>query len=223
MATPRRPEPPKRSGFLGFLFFIGIIGGLTWLIMFLMGWGPYGSAMPERTSTLIPPATLTATQVPSVTASHTVTPTDIPTSTPTQTLTPTDTPTPTLELRPFVLYGEQDTMPSTLIRPRLGCEWLLIAGQVWDLQHDPVTGLTLHLYGEIDGFSIDRFMLTGSAPAYGESGYEFALEELVLNSQDTLYIQLEDTNGLPLSHSYAIQTFEDCQQNLILVNFNQIR
>ena len=218
MATPRSPEPPKRGGFVGFLFVVGFLGGITWLLMFIFGLGPY--AVPPQSTTT---PTVTGPLAPSPTASVTQTLTPIPTSTPTQTLTPTITLTPTLELRPFILMGEPETMSSALIRPELGCEWLVIAGQVWDLQDAPVTGLTLHLFGELDGFTIDRFVLTGSAAAYGVSGYEFALENMLVDSEDSLFIQLVDANGLPLSHPYAVQTFDDCQRNLILVNFKQVR
>lgn len=106
---------------------------------------------------------------------------------------------------------------------QLDCDWLVIAGQVWDLGDTPLTGLTLHLYGELGGYTIERFVLSGSALAYGESGYQFELENLVIDSQDSLFIQLVDTNGIPLSHPYAIQTYDDCNKNLILINFKQVR
>jgi hypothetical protein len=128
-----------------------------------------------------------------------------------------------LEPLPFILKGEPELLSSALIRPELDCDWLVIAGQVWDLQDTPLTGLTLHLSGDLNGEAIDRFTLTGSAPAYGESGYEFALEGLVVDSRDSLYIQLVDTNGLALSHPYGLDTFNNCQMNLILVNFKQVR
>jgi hypothetical protein len=158
-----------------------------------------------------------------MTPSPTVTQTTEFTVTVAPTISPTLTPSPTVELLPFILIGEPESMSSALIRPELGCEWLIIAGQVWDLQDAPVLGLTLHLYGELDGYTIDQFSLTGSATDYGESGYEFTLENLVVDSEGTLFIQLVDTNGIPFSHPYAIRTFNDCQQNLILVNFKQVR
>ncbi|MFW5713350.1 MAG: hypothetical protein ACOCYU_01635, partial [Brevefilum sp.] len=138
--------------------------------------------------------------------------------------TPTVTPTATPEVYPFVLRGEPEMMSSALIRPQLSCDYLIIAGQVWDLQDVPVTdSATVHLFGELGGFTIDRFALPGSAAVYGESGYEFVLEGLVVDSVDSLAIRLEETNGLPLSAEYQIQTYEDCQKNLILINFKQVR
>lgn len=221
MATPRKPEPPSRIGFLGFLFIMAIVGGLIWLMMLILGIGPYrgdpADVTPTRTeiAILIP----SSTEVPSATVTETLG----PTTTATLTQTPTITESPTPELFPFVLIGEPEWMSSALIRPSLGCEWLVIAGQVWDLQDAPMIGLTLHLYGELGGFTIDRYVVSGSTSTYGESGYEFALENLVVDSMDSLFIQLEESNGLPLSHPYALQTFEDCQKNMILVNFKQVR
>ena len=208
MATPRRPEPPKKMGFLGFLLILGILAGLIWLVMLIFGLGPYKSAeitpSPTQAVSLVDDKTAT----PTMTLTLTLAPSDAPTQTftlePTQ--TPTITPSPTQELMPFVLKGSQETMSSALIRPELDGDWLILAGQVWDLQDEPVTGLTLHLYGELAGYAIDELILSGSATAYGESGYEFALENMVVDSEDSLYIQLTDPNGLALSHSYTVQT-----------------
>lgn len=217
MATPRRPEPPKKIGFGGILFVLLVLAGIVWLLMLIFGWGPYkpeaGTATPTMTGTLF-------TETPAMAAA---TETDAPAATFTPTEVPTITQTPTLEPLPFTLFGEPETFNSDLLRPGLGCDWLVIAGQVWDLKGEPVTGLTLHLYGELGGYTIDQEILSGSEDLYGESGYEFKLEGLVVDSTYSLYIQLTDTNGIALSHPYAIQTYEDCQQNLILVNFKQVR
>jgi hypothetical protein len=122
------------------------------------------------------------------------------------------------------LFGEPETMSNEVLRPQLDCDWLVIAGQVWDLQGDPVNdSVSIHLFGELNGFEIDQYREPGTEVAYGESGYEFALEGFVVDSEDSLYIQLIDENNAPLSHPYLVQTYEDCQQNLILVNFKQVR
>ena len=83
--------------------------------------------------------------------------------------------------------------------------------------------MTLHLFGEIAGYSIDQTTVSGRAKVYGDSGYEFALENVVVDSDGTLFIQLLDTDGSALSAPYAIETFADCQKNLILINFKQVR
>lgn len=221
MATPRRPQPPQKSGFLASVFVIAIMGGLIWLVMLIFGIGPYASdeAKPtaDPTSIAILPPNTEITLVPTITQTFAATATFIPTHTPTFTASPTP------ELFPFILIGEPETMSSDLLRPSLGCGWLVIAGQVWDLQDAAVKGFALHLFGELEGFLIDQFSVTGSAPVYGESGYEFLLQNLVVNSQNSLFIQLVDENGVPYSLPYALETFNDCQKNLILVNFKQVR
>ena len=217
MATPRKPEPENKMGFMGLVFIVGILGGLAWLLMLIFGWGPYDTPALDITPRNTQVGVVFPTKLPLKTE------TLLPSMTATATFVPTSTRTPTPELMPFILIGEQESMSSALVRPDLDCGWLVIAGQVWDLQDAPVTGLTLHLFGELGGFSVDRYVLSGSAKAYGESGYEFALENVLVNSQGTLFIQLVDTNGLPLSHAYSIQTFNDCQKNLLMINFKQVR
>jgi hypothetical protein len=220
MATPRKPESPNRVGILGAVLMLGVIGGLIWLAMLVLGIGPYHVEGPTLTPS--PTETQTPSRTVSTTAAATSTVTVTNTITPTTTNTLTPSPTP--ELLPFILAGEPETMSSEMIpQQQLGCDWLVIAGQVWDLGDEPVTGLTLHLFGELGGYTIDRFVLSGSALAYGESGYQFALQNLVVDSQESLFIQLVDTNGIPLSRPYAIQTYEDCGKNLILINFKQVR
>ena len=219
MATPRRPEPPNRIGFVGVIFILGAFGGLVWLLMVIFSWGPYQSEEARQTPTHTATTFLMDATTPS--QSQTVQPTI--TFVPTRTATVTSTATP--EVLPFVLDGEPEPVPSVMIRPALGCDWLVIAGQVWDLEGDPVIGLSLHLFGELGGFEIDRYVITGMEDAivYGESGFEFAIEGLVVDSSGTLFIQLVDTNGLLLSLPYALDTYNDCQQNMILVNFKQVR
>lgn len=230
MATPRRPEPPKKGGFLGVVFTLGIFGGLVWLVMLIFNIGPYATVTPVQTRTpqdqpFLVTETLAASEnlfTTATTAGLTVT---NPTATLIPSVSPTSTQTPTQEVLPYVLDGEPEPVPSSMIRPQLGCEWLVIAGQVWDLQGDPMIGLKLHLYGELNGLAIDQYALTGAeeAAAYGKSGYEFALEGLLVDSEATLFIQLVDADDVPLSLPYAVHTYEDCSRNLILVNFKQVR
>ena len=204
---------------MGVLFILGVFGGLIWLLMVIFGWGPYHDVEVEPT----PTSTITAVLIQDITPTQTQNGKTTETLAPTRTATLTSTITP--ELFPFVLDGRPEPVPSIMIRPQLGCEWLVIAGQVWDLEGDPVKGLTLHLFGEVGGFEVDRYVLSGAenAVVYGESGFEFAIEGLVVESSGTLFIQLIDINELPFSLPYALETYNDCQRNLILVNFKQVR
>ena len=62
MATPRKPEPPNRVGFLGAIIMLGVLGGLVWLAMLVLGIGPYHVEAP----TMTPSATSSRTSRPSV-------------------------------------------------------------------------------------------------------------------------------------------------------------
>lgn len=215
MATPRRPQEPQKMGFGGLFFILLILGGATWLMMLVFGWGPYHV---DTTATPSPTATLAST-APVLDPTGTLQPAD----TATPTTAPTLTQTPTELQMPFIPFGDPDTIDSTIFYPNSECESLFIAGQVWDLAGEPVVGLTLHLFGELGGVEIDQQVVSGSATIYGESGYEFRLEGLVVNSSDRLFLQLVDTNGLPLSNPFGLRTYEDCQKNMILVNLKQVR
>lgn len=217
MATPRRPEPPKKMGFGGFVFMLLILGGLVWLLMLIFGWGPYQVEVSEATGE----ATMTLPVV--IPSSQDTTATAQPADTKEPTPAPTVTHTPTLEPLPFTLEGEPETLTSDLLRPGLGCDVLIIAGQVKDLRDDPIKNLTIHLFGELGGFEIDMYRIAGSETTYGESGYEFVLEGLVVESEDTLFIQLVDTNDIPFSRAYAVRTYAECKRNMILINFKQVR
>ncbi len=232
MATPRRAQQRQKPGILGFMFVLGLLGGFVWISMLIFGWGPYANESFENSPEVQTPISIVslASLVPSTT---TIAPTEAPTSavieseTEVETTIPTEigtvTSAPTQALLPFILSGEPEPMSSALIRPGLGCDYLVIAGQVWDLQDAPVKNMKLHLTGELAGYSIDHFAETGSAIDYGKSGYEFALKGLLVDSQNSLFIQLVDRDDNPLSNPYALETFEDCQKNLIMVNFKQVR
>lgn len=217
MATPRHPEPPQKGRAGGFIFAVLILGGAVWLMMLIFGWGPYKpdaeSVTPTASATMA--VSMNETETATQNAGVTITAAAGPTS--------TVTVTPTRETYPYQLHSEQEAFRYDLLRPELSCDWLIIAGQVWDLTGEDVPGLTLHLFGEIAGYSIDQTTVSGRAQVYGDSGFEFALENVVVDSNGTLHIQLVDTDGSALSLPYAIETFANCQQNLILINFKRVR
>lgn len=209
-------------GFGGLIFLLLILGGAIWLMMLVFGWGPYASEKTETPSPTATQAVVFDTEPVQGTETATlVQPTT--TKAPTATKTQTPTLTPTAEPMPFNLFGDPDTIASIIFYPNLDCNWLIIGGQVVDFKNEPVIGLTLHLFGELGGVTIDQQVLSGSATIYGESGYEFRLEGLAVNSSDTLFLQLVDTNGLPLSQAYGLQTYDDCQKNMLIIKFQQVR
>jgi hypothetical protein len=193
-----------------------------------------------------PPATL---PVALVLPTATPTPPKLPpTWTPTVTFTPaaTDTPqpippTPTfiggdLALTPsatpqynavyaFALEGDPAAVSAAIFSlNRNQCNWMGVGGRVVDLQKRPVTGILVQLGGTVKGKVFNQTSLTGTATGYGESGYEFTLnDQQAFASKGLLWVRLMDQQGIPLSPEIHFDTLEDCSKNLIMVNFKQVR
>ncbi|MCJ7432778.1 MAG: hypothetical protein MUO77_04755 [Anaerolineales bacterium] len=104
-----------------------------------------------------------------------------------------------------------------------GCNWQGIAGSVLDVNNAEVFGLVIRLVGTYDGKTKDIIVISGSAPVYGsKSGFEFALGTAPISSKGKLYLQLLDQGaGLPLSENVYIDTYDDCEKNLVLVRFKK--
>jgi hypothetical protein len=200
---------------------------------------------------LFPPPTLpvrVALDTPTPTPKSFLPPTWTPEISPTPTETvpppPTDTPEPLEEGQdndgsgqegdpeivgdmPVVLHeGSPEYIPATSFHPDLACNWMGVAGQVRDIDGSPVLGLIIEVGGLLGGEKIGNPTLlqaTGLATAYGEAGYEVKLADSPIDSTDSLWIQVLDQAGLPLSEKIYFHTFEDCEQNLVIIYFQQIK
>ncbi len=139
--------------------------------------------------------------------------------------TPTFEPTaaPLGKAATFILRNELAAISSKVIHPELECQWAGVGGQVFDLQGRPLVQINLRLKGVLDGHPVDLLGLTGTQLEYGPAGYEFTLGDQPVASKGSLTLQLVDPNGLPLSDQVAIDPSADCDSNLVLVNFKQIR
>jgi hypothetical protein len=65
--------------------------------------------------------------------------------------------------------------------------------------------------------------LTGLALSYGRSGYEFTLANQPIATRNQLWLQLISQEGSPLSAQVFFDTYESCEQNLIIIDFVQVR
>jgi hypothetical protein len=208
---------------------------------------------PNSSLNLFPPPTLPpAAEMPTITPTPlvilpptwTLSPTIEPTSTftPLPTLTPTPTVTPFVLVSPtftpspskapaggfaFVVQGNGPVAIVNIAHPELGCNWLGVAGNVVDMSGAPVTQLIVTLGGTINGKPVHSSgvmtSLTGLFRQYGEAGFEFVLGDKPVASKGTLWVQLGDQAGLVLSEKVYFDTFNDCEKNLILINFKQVR
>jgi hypothetical protein len=174
---------------------------------------------------ILPP---TWTPSPTITPRPTLTPTFTPTSTPTEAPTATEVPTPTPLPPEMVQYalspGSPKAMASTAFYPDLGCKWAGVAGQIFDVNGEPVppASVLVVVGGTLNGEAVELLSLSGAAPQYGLSGYEVVLGDVPIASQGSLYIQLFDPQGQPITNRINFDTFGACEQNLILINFNAI-
>lgn len=139
----------------------------------------------------------------------------------------TTQPTPTRDLSasaPFILQGDPVAVASSMFHGDATCDWMGVGGNVYDMQGRPVFGLMVKIGGYLGGKSVKEMTtLTGLARAYGESGYEFKLGDKPIVSNDSLWIQLFDQAQIPISEKIYFDTFGECNMNLVLINFKQVR
>ena len=180
-----------------------------------------GPPTPTNTPEIYLPSTWTAT--PTVTATLTPTPTETPV--PTATPTPTETPAVTNTPSGAAIVPQPDSPKfTTNFANTKACQWMGLAGQVFDNKtNGAVTGLAVRIGGQLSGIPFDLTSLTGSAPAYGPGGYEFVLSDHPIASTKTLWVQILDTAGVPLSDKIFFDTSDKCSENLVLFNWNQVR
>lgn len=99
-----------------------------------------------------------------------------------------------------------------------------VFGQIFNFDDKPILELTVRLGGELEGLDpIDMTALSGSAPELGPGAYLFNLADHPIASEGTLWIQLDDGGGNPLSERVYLTTSDRCTENLIMVNWRQVR
>jgi hypothetical protein len=184
---------------------------------------------PTLTATIIPqPATWTPTPTTSPLPTRTKAPTwtSVPlVITPSVTNTPIATPvinTATITPTGMPASAVISYQASTTMHPDLACKWMGVGGKVMDADNKPLPFQTVQLGGTLSGKSITSIVLSGSNPAYGTSGFEFEkLGDQPVASTHTLWIELFDNNGKPLTEKIYFDTFNDCKMNLVMVVFTK--
>ncbi|MCX6053788.1 MAG: hypothetical protein NTZ74_02515 [Chloroflexi bacterium] len=219
----------------GFVLFgtVSLVG-----MLLLINSNPFIALNPFPPPTLpvlivIPSATPTLVEMPA-TWTPTIPPTGTPqplilTATPEPLATSTSTPLPTIDYSqggstyPFALQGVPAEVRSVVFKPETGCEWQGVAGTVVDMQGKAKLQIAVELKGVYNGKTIDMKTISGTHTQYGESGYEFQLNIVPIESSGSLSIQLVDQSFLPLSDQVIFNTYATCDKNLILINFKQVR
>lgn len=184
--------------------------------------GRYGTPTPTITQIQAPPTWTPTLPGPTETATVTLLPTFTLPASPTlvSLITPSITPTPTRTPKaPFsttVTY-----IDGTIIHPEAGCNWQGVAGTIIDASNADMLGIAVRLSGFYNGKSKNELTVSGIAPAYGKSGFEFFLGTVPIASDGLLSIQILDQAGLPLSANIPINTYGDCAKTLALVKFKK--
>jgi len=175
-------------------------------------------------NTATPPATMvvdTGTPLPSDTPQAD---TPMPTSTPLPSLTPTNTATftPSPTPVPFALQTGSPAYIQNFAYPEDGCDWLGVAGQVFGGEGEPLVNLVVLVTGTYDGKTIEMIGVTGtvSGDTYGPGGYELVLSDTPMDTTEQLVAQVFDLDGNPLSDVVPLDTFANCDSNLIILNFS---
>lgn len=235
ISLSRRLGPGLVWNILTGLLLLGtLIFGLVFLAIFINPQSGLNPLPPTTMPALVPTDTPSPTPKPVLppTWTPTFSPTPAPTNTP---VPPTDTPppSPTYELPPTEATQEASNVSFTLqegspsytqnyVHEDAGCQWLGVAGQVFDEEGDPVNDILVTVRGTLGGEEINKFIFTGMAPEYGVGGYEIELAESPIASDGTLSIQLlEQTSNLALSDKIPFDTYDTCDKNLAVINFMQ--
>lgn len=166
---------------------------------------PAPTAAPvQPTAILLPSATseITATAAPTV---------EPPTAT-------VDAPGGSFEIQ----EGSPAALDASVFHPELGCSFLGVAGQVFDLSGSPINGLRIQVTGSLAGTDVSKLGLTGAATQYGDGAYyEIQISDQPTVSEGTLQIAVLDANDQPISPRVTFSTTDSCQQNLVLINFSE--
>jgi len=177
------------------------------------------------------PATWTPSATPYIPDTDTPLPTFTPIFTPTpfSLASPTQTPKPSVTPKPSAtpkapFSAKVTNISSGKYHPESGCNWSGVAGIVLDKNNAPLTKAQLLLLGTLNGQAINNFGMTSLYPLiYGPAGFEIYLSSTPVDSKGTLYLQLRDQGGVPLSENIYIDTYSDCSKNMVWVEFKENR
>ncbi len=121
----------------------------------------------------------------------------------------------------FLPYDLQSVEPlylANFVHPEEGCNWMGVAGQIFDENLQPKDGLVIVVEGVVNNTMVEFLGFSGLAQTYGPGGYELVLSQV--NSPGIFWIQLFDVTGNPLSGIYSFQMDGNCEKNLAVINFS---
>lgn len=100
-----------------------------------------------------------------------------------------------------------------------GCNWAGVAGQVFDIEENPIPGLVVEVGGRIDDEDVLFLVLSDTAQVVASGGFEIKLDNKLIEETHSLYIQVLNLDGEKLSRRVYFDMYGDCNKNLMLINF----
>ena len=178
---------------------------------------------PEETIVQTSTSAVSTQDFPGVTSTIIVTespggPTQSPTMTPKTDLVinPSET---HANLKPQI--GSPVGLPN-FAHPDLGCQWMGVAGQIFDSDNLPWEDLVVEVGGTLEGKPVFGLAVTGKTETYGPGGYEIKLSDRPIGSSKKVWVQIFDLGGNEMSPLTYFSTYSECDKNLILLNLVQI-
>lgn len=172
---------------------------------------------------MAPPATWTLEPTRTMVPTSTRRPAQ-PTKTPRPTVyftpnpTETGTPTPTRHPYPFKLVDEGVVYMRYPFSS--GCDWTGIAGEVVDLEGEPIIGVSVVL----NGGGLQNIVTTsGDRPDYAPSGWEHFLDNKLKTGTFTIQLyRVINNQSRPVSELVDVQTRPDCRASLAYLVFEKV-
>ncbi|MGA9398188.1 MAG: hypothetical protein WBV22_08005 [Anaerolineaceae bacterium] len=103
--------------------------------------------------------------------------------------------------------------------PEAGCNWAGIAGQIFGKDGNPILGYTVIVSGTISEQTVALSGVASNAQTYGIGGYEIKLADAPFTSSGALVLSIYDSNNIMLFKPIPIVTYQDCQKNVVIINF----
>jgi hypothetical protein len=103
--------------------------------------------------------------------------------------------------------------------PEAGCNWTGVAGQIFGTDGRPLNGFTVVIMGTINGSPVSFNSVSGGAQGYGPGGYEIQLSTAPFASTGSLTVYLFNLSLKQVAAPLSLVTLQDCQANLIILNF----
>ncbi|MEQ8675138.1 MAG: hypothetical protein RLP44_20540 [Aggregatilineales bacterium] len=182
---------------------------------------------PQSSLNFFPPATpfieVSVTPNPTqaaaffATQTEAVRPTSTPSSTPTANI-PTATASPENAALPFAVVGDVLYTPNTNDQ---ACNWSSIAGTVTDTGGRALNNFGIQIVDVADPQALNERVFSGSALTFGDGGFELNLGTAPREAQYS--VQLFSPAGVPVSDVFFVITSEDCEQNVAIISFVQVR